>query len=160
MAEPEVDLTRRSLTGEELPFYLDDLEVERTRVVGSVVDRDGQARFRFEVMKAYGRQCAVCEVTADDLLEAAHLKDRAKRGTNDRRNGLPLCRNHHRAFDRGLFGIEPQSLGVMIRKGGPAAADLGITRADLGHLGARPHGDALGWAWERKFGSMSGSGYR
>ena len=39
-------------------------------------------------------------------LEAAHIVPRNLRGADDVRNGLGLCRRHHWAFDKGLFGLD------------------------------------------------------
>ena len=70
-------------------------------------------------------------------------------GPDDPRNGLVFCATHHRAFDAALFAIEPGTLTIVCRTRGPDAARLGITRRTLGHLDARPHEDALRWAWAR-----------
>jgi predicted restriction endonuclease len=37
------------------------------------------------------------------VLECNHLKPYGKRGSNDPRNGLVLCRTHHRAFELGSW---------------------------------------------------------
>ena len=42
------------------------------------------------------------------LLDAAHLRPYADKGSDDPRNGLVLCATHHRAFDKRLFGFIPQ----------------------------------------------------
>jgi putative restriction endonuclease len=81
------------------------------------------------------------------LLDAAHLRGYGERGSNDPRNGLILCATHHRAFDKRLFGIDPRALTLVFRDGGPTAHDLGITRASINHLLAKPHGEALEWCW-------------
>jgi putative restriction endonuclease len=38
--------------------------------------------------------------------EAAHIVPRGRKGADDARNGLALCRSHHWAFDNGLFGVD------------------------------------------------------
>ena len=48
------------------------------------------------------------------LLDAAHLYPISKKGTDDPRNALVLCALHHRAFDRGLILIDPDSLVVSV----------------------------------------------
>lgn len=71
--------------------------------------------FQKRVVEIYQRRCAVC---GEGLLhpikgaevEAAHIVPRRLKGADDARNGLALCRAHHWAFDRGLFGIQPKRL--------------------------------------------------
>ena len=69
------------------------------------------AAFRHHVLKAYGNQCCLCSDSLMDLFgthetEAAHIVPKRLHGSDDVRNGLALCRKHHWAYDRGLFGIE------------------------------------------------------
>ncbi len=75
-----------------------------------VTGRPGQVRFKFNVIKRYGPKCAVCDLDISELLEAAHVIPKKKRGSDDPGNGLVLCANHHRAWDMGLFGIEPTTV--------------------------------------------------
>jgi len=115
-----------------------DLDVERRRVRHNAVARPNQARFRMQVFKRYGVACAVCDVRAPELLEAAHLIAVEHGGPDHPENGIPLCANHHRALDRGLIGFDPDTLAIK----GPLD-DLGVTRFNLKHLPARPHPVAL-----------------
>lgn len=119
-----------------------------TRVV-AVRPRPGQARFRFFVFKRYGPTCALCGLAVPALLEAVHLCGVAQGGSDDPRNGLVLCCNHHRAFDERLFGFDPSTTRLEFSPGGPNAAGLGIRVEGLDHLAARPHAQALGWCWEQ-----------
>jgi len=50
-------------------------------------------------------RCWLAHPLKGSELEAAHIVPRASRGADDARNGLALCRAHHWAFDRGLFGV-------------------------------------------------------
>jgi predicted restriction endonuclease len=111
--------------------------------------RPGQFRFRFRVRKWYGLRCGVCEVSTRELLEAAHVRGRSEDGTNDPWNGIGLCRNHHRAFDDGLFAVRPDTLEVYLKESGPSAEELGITRSQLEPKREKPHQKALQWAWNR-----------
>ncbi|MES5485305.1 HNH endonuclease [Bradyrhizobium sp. INPA03-11B] len=66
--------------------------------------------FRRLVSNYYGGRCALCGqglITASGAseAEAAHIVPRGKRGQDDARNGLALCRSHHWAFDKGMWGI-------------------------------------------------------
>jgi len=67
-------------------------------------------KFRYAVLRAYERRCAVCNYDLrvdDDLigLEAAHIKWPAARGPDEVANGLSLCPLHHTTFDRGAIGL-------------------------------------------------------
>jgi putative restriction endonuclease len=128
----------------ESPFVL---ETEITRSSRSVVSRPNQQRFKFAVLKLYGPACAVCDLAVTDLLQAAHLRGKAERGSDDPRNGLVLCALHHVAYDRELFAIEPTSQAVRVLPNGPDAVQLRLTRGSLHHLPRRPHQEALVYAW-------------
>ncbi len=72
--------------------------------------------FRDEVLREYQRRCAVCDFDVrlgNELigLEAAHIKWHAAGGPDEVANGLALCGLHHKAFDRGAFGLEPVEAG-------------------------------------------------
>jgi putative restriction endonuclease len=123
----------------DLPFSL--FETRSTRRTPAKT-RPKQWRFRFDVIKRYGATCAVCPV-ADPLIQAAHLCSVEAGGSDDPRNGLVFCLNHHRAFDMGLLRISPFDLSVS------APESLGATRKSLEHLPQLPHHEALLWAWER-----------
>lgn len=83
--------------------------------------------------------------------EAAHIVPRGKEGADDARNGLALCRSHHWAFDRGMWGIMPDGK-VMIRsdiEGHPQNASLVAFKAKEltkpSDSDKAPHADALAW---------------
>jgi len=71
------------------------------------VRSNNQSKFRFNVLKRYGAKCAICYVENKHMLDAAHIIPVDEDGTDDPRNGLILCKNHHAAFDRNLFTINP-----------------------------------------------------
>jgi putative restriction endonuclease len=114
----------------------------------SVRVRPGQQRFRFQVLKQYGPKCAVCSITHSLLLHAAHLCGKAAKGSDDWRNGLPLCATHHLAFDASLFAIDPDSLEIVLRDGLDSGS-LGIHGDKLATVKARPHLDALRWRFQQ-----------
>lgn len=134
------------------PFAHENLDEEfnlvsdaKTRKAASTV-RPGQQRFKFNVLKRYGGQCAVCNVSLGEVLDAAHIRPKQKKGSDDPRNGLVLCATHHRAFDAGLFCIEPNSLELRYSRG-VSPRKLKIPRPTLSHMSALPHKQALTWRW-------------
>ena len=67
--------------------------------------------FRRHVLREYEYRCAVCNFDVrlgDDLigLEAAHIMWVAAGGPDRVANGLALCGLHHKALDRGAFGLQ------------------------------------------------------
>jgi len=128
---------------EEQPFRL--VEEKRRTARRQVEARVGQQRFKFLVFQRYGERCAVCGISAPQLLDAAHLRPKRKRGSDDPRNGLVLCASHHRALDAGLFAIEPSSLQIHFNSSGPDADSLRIDHSTLEHLPKKPHDEALQW---------------
>ena len=88
------------------------LKAYATRVVKQ---RLHQERFRYLVLSAYRRQCAMCRLRHTSLLDAAHiLPDRDERGQPEIPNGLALCRIHHGAYDVGILGVDP-NYGIHVR---------------------------------------------
>ena len=45
-------------------------------------------------------------------MKAAHICGKAHNGSDDWRNGLPLCSTHHDTFDAHLFTINPETLAI------------------------------------------------
>lgn len=79
---------------------------ERQRAIGrySRIQRD--ATFSLRVLHAYGWKCTVCGIQLR-LVEAAHIIPVGVKGSTDEtKNGLALCPTHHRAYDKGLVGID------------------------------------------------------
>ena len=141
----EPPTTPLSTTDEEPFKAIEERETPKRLVAG----RQGQVRFKFDVIARYGDSCAVCEMKLAPLLQAAHLVPVEERGSDDPRNGLVLCANHHRAFDSHLFGINPDTLNILIREDGPTIVDLGLTKENLSGLAKKPHIEALRWRWHR-----------
>lgn len=72
--------------------------------------RDPQ--FKRVVMLAYENRCAFCGFdgslrNAPVAIDAAHVKMRSHRGPDHITNGVALCTFHHRLFDRGALGLDP-----------------------------------------------------
>jgi predicted restriction endonuclease len=82
-------------------------------------------------------------------MDAIHLVPDHLSGTDDPRNGLVLCKLHHKCFDVGLFNIEPDSLKILAKAVGPNLVQMRITRKSIIHLEKKPHIEALNWIWKR-----------
>lgn len=86
---------------------------ERTEALGDNDDlRDW--RFRRRVLQRYGATCAVCGLDivspkGDPIVEAAHVHARGEGGPDEPENGIPLCPNHHWAYDRGWLALTDDS---------------------------------------------------
>ncbi|MGD1713463.1 HNH endonuclease [Dapis sp. BLCC M172] len=68
------------------------------------------AFFRKAVVHTYNYKCAFCgmKVTTSikqNIVDGAHIKPFAKFYDDRINNGISLCKNHHWAFDKGLFTI-------------------------------------------------------
>ena len=110
--------------------------------------RPGQQRFRFQVLAKYGCKCAVCTITHPSLMKAAHICGKAHNGSDDWRNGLPLCSTHHDAFDAHLFTIHPDTL-VIATIPSVSPASIGITTKTLTPVHRQPHPEALSWRFAK-----------
>ena len=97
-------------------------------------------QFKYRLLKRYGGECAVCGLRLKPLLEAAHIKPYAKGGSNHSGNGVLLCRNHHRAFDQGLFSFSNE--GKILSTTAYSTNELQISVAQLSVL---PHPTALNY---------------
>lgn len=132
---------------DDTPFSLTDKSNPGKQLKGK--SRPGQKTFKFDVIKRYGQKCAVCKMTNPALLEAIHIKGKAEKGSDDARNGLLMCKNHHWAFDKYLFHINPKSLDIVLASGSDID-DLFITENRISTLKLNtPHQDALLWRWKK-----------
>jgi putative restriction endonuclease len=84
-------------------------EIERRYALRAVRQRLHQASFREAVIGAYRGRCALSGLPEPMLLDAAHIvEDRDELlGQPIVRNGIPLSKIHHAAFDAHLIGIDP-----------------------------------------------------
>jgi len=76
---------------------------------------NNQTKFRFDVFIRYGAKCAVCNVDNKHMLDAAHIIPVDDDGTDDPRNGLVLCKNHHAALDRDLFSVNLDDFSIVAK---------------------------------------------
>ena len=125
----------------EEPFVAFDKK-PRKRV--ELLTGERNPRFAFKVKKRSGSACAVCLIRVSGLIDAAHVIPVNDGGSNHPANGLPLCSTHHRAFDSGLFWIDPDSLEVET-SAGETVESLRIKVMEIGWLPAHPDQEAIRW---------------
>lgn len=88
----ETPPTYSKAEAESDPFRLTE---EPRKKAAAIMGRMGQQRFRFHVLSKYGSKCAVCDISHPLLVTAAHICGKSERGSDDWRNGIPLCSTHH-----------------------------------------------------------------
>lgn len=135
-------------------------EVERRYALRLVKQRLHQASFREAVIGAYRGRCALSGLPETMLLDAAHIvEDGDERlGQPVVRNGIPLSKIHHAAFDAHLIGIDPDyNLHVadrlLAQKDGPMLEAIKGLHGQAMHLPKRrvdwPDQDRLALRFER-----------
>ncbi|MCK1582156.1 HNH endonuclease [Bradyrhizobium sp. 168] len=68
-----------------------------------------QQIFREGLLRAYEHKCAMCDLSFEEALEAAHIVPFNECSIDQRinvTNGLLLCATHHRLFDADCFSIQ------------------------------------------------------
>lgn len=79
-----------------------------------VAVREGQGKFRQQLLCAYGSRCAFTQYDVTEGLEAAHVRPYRGAHTNETRNGLLLRADIHNLFDYGIVGVDPEKLTVIL----------------------------------------------
>ena len=126
----------------------DDLPLFQKRKKKSISAKsraNNQPKFRADVFNYYQNECAVCGINL--FLDAAHIIPVENYGTDNKENGLILCKNHHKAFDDGFFKINPNNLKIEIIKEDKNV--LNITRDNLNHLINKPGKMYLEWRYKK-----------
>ncbi len=149
-------------------------QIEREQKVFSLFDKDATVKetrtkkvarsrvFVRLVADYYDGKCALCGqglIVPDGKpeTEAAHIVPRGKMGSDDARNGLALCRSHHWAFDRGMWGVDATGEVVVREDVKKLAQNLPLVAFVKQKLTApsdsskAPNGDALKWHMDNVF---------
>ena len=100
----------------ELQTNLDTQKIEDTRrkTIASIIRRQGQKKFRQDLLDAYDNCCCITGVNVVTVLEAAHIIPYLGVETNILTNGLLLRADIHVLFDLYLLSINPNTLKVEI----------------------------------------------
>ena len=136
----------------EKPTYLETKEEDfftltLDKKIGEIKTktRPEQRKFRYQKIKNYGYKCSVCSIEHPRLLDAVHIRGKEEKGSDDWRNGLFLCRNHHAAFDNHLFRINPKDFSIKYDEDNIKIEEKFLKNKK----GKVPHKDALMWRWKR-----------
>ena len=95
-------------------FDATDLQDARSKQLKAIRERRGQAKFRRQLIDAYGGACAVTGCVDVNVLEAAHILPYRGDKTHHVQNGLLLRADIHTLLDLGMVAIEPQTLIVRV----------------------------------------------
>jgi hypothetical protein len=109
----EITIDRENIES-KLDFNPENLTDARERTNRAIVQRQGQSKFRSELLKAYGGQCAITDCDAEAALEAAHIFPYLGTDTNHVKNGLLLRADIHTLFDLYLISIDPDTSKVVV----------------------------------------------
>lgn len=94
-----------ALANSQPPFDPASATEGKSYVARQIAARQGQAKFRKELLDAYGGRCCLSGCSIREIVEAAHIYPYAGESTNDLTNGLPLRGDLHTLFDLGLIRI-------------------------------------------------------
>jgi HNH endonuclease len=86
----------------------------RRRELASIVRRQGQPKFRRQLLELYENSCAISGCDALHALEAAHIIPYNGDKTNHPCNGLLLRSDLHTLFDLGLLTVDANTLTVTL----------------------------------------------
>jgi putative restriction endonuclease len=126
-------------------------KTERKLSVDQVIRVERNPRFKFEVIKRHSGRCVVTGLSVVEMLDGAHVVPVADGGSDDPRNGLLLSASHHRAYDKHLWCINPQTLLIETAPKGPSLEEMKFEVGSVEHLtiqNALPHIDALELRYE------------
>lgn len=106
---------------------------------------NNQPKFNSDLFRYYENKCAVCDIGY--FLDAAHIIPVKDNGSDNKLNGLILCKNHHKAFDDQYFKIHYETLNIEVVKG--STDKLKILRKNINHLKNKPGKKFLEWRYNK-----------
>ncbi|UCA45108.1 HNH endonuclease [Pseudochrobactrum sp. XF203] len=97
-------------------FQFDPINQEdaRNKIFAEIAQRQGQAKFRKELLKAYNGKCAVTGTAVPAVLQAAHITPYLGPKTNHVTNGILLRADLHNLYDLGLIKINPDTRTIEV----------------------------------------------
>lgn len=126
ISDVEAEVIERSRIDQPIPDKaLEGLPAKRTMALRQMNVKVRERGFSENVWRLYNGKCVICGLQAD-ITEASHIKDVEFDGTDEITNGIQLCRNHHKAYDNGLFGIGSDSTVILNEKHVAKLRNLGL----------------------------------
>jgi hypothetical protein len=128
-------------------FDPSNIEDTRQAIFAAIKIRQGQGKFRRELLKAYDSKCAITGFNVIAALEAAHIVPYRGRHTNKVSNGLILRADLHTLFDLNLIAINT-SMRVLLSPSlyGTCYEKFARTKIDLPRdTNKQPSREALAW---------------
>ena len=86
------------------------------RVLREILARQGQPRFRNNLLEAYDATCCVTKSKVVELLEAAHIDPHSDGGDYSLENGLLLRSDIHTLFDQYLLAFDEYQRLILSKK--------------------------------------------
>lgn len=109
------ELEKQRLLVDKSGFFVpENVEDQRSRVMRSIVQRQGQQEFRMALLAAYDGKCAMTGCGVTDVLEAAHIHRYLGEETNVVSNGLLLRADIHTLFDLKLVGVDVSTMCISV----------------------------------------------
>lgn len=123
----------------------------RRRTVAEVSRAERDPLFKFNILRKFEGRCLVTSLDVTEMLDAAHIIPVANGGTESLNNGLLLSASAHRAFDAGLWAINPRTLTVESKHGGPTIKRMKLSNLDLSSASHLLSEEALEYRYDRLF---------
>ncbi|AXK51773.1 HNH endonuclease [Spiroplasma alleghenense] len=126
--EDDIEKAVEFLYGSAFSFdqLLDNSKINEIEFVNEknveIVTRDPmlQSRWRKRLIEIFGSCCiSNCKITNNELLVASHIKPYSQCKNSEKfdlNNGLILCANHDKLFDRFLISFDSEKLSILISK--------------------------------------------
>lgn len=144
--DPDTNTYKPPKENKEIPLFGPR---KKSRVEILRAQRD--TSFKFQILKRFKGECLVTEIKVTAMLDAAHIIPVEKGGTESVQNGILLSASAHRAFDYGLWAINPNTLQVVTKKNGPTAQMMKLSITDLNHQAKNLNTEALEYRYENFF---------
>ncbi|MBO8223110.1 hypothetical protein HA142_06245 [Prochlorococcus marinus str. XMU1401] len=105
----DLDIFRKNINEQDF-FNVKDIQDSRNKILLSICRRQGQGKFRKELLNAYEKKCAITNSSIPETLEAAHIIPYKGSSTNHIQNGILLRADIHTLFDLDLLRIDENYL--------------------------------------------------
>lgn len=94
-------------------YQPDESDERRSKSVNQKI-REGQKKFKDDLVKVHGMACMFTGTTVTHVIEAAHIMPYKGKKDNHWKNGLLIRSDLHRLFDLHLIGIDPHKHTIFV----------------------------------------------